>query len=90
MYKVKTEWYFAQSKSHLALPTTEREMWLMVSEVTEYWLSMTQVLDQKIDDVLPQLSEEVRAKVQHFLKNMWEALDGYAQQAGKKKVWYLR
>ena len=30
MYKVKTQWYFSQSKSMLALPSSERELWVLV------------------------------------------------------------
>ena len=50
MYKIKTEWYFSQSKSHLALPVSERELWIAI-------------LDQKLDDLYPKLSIEVKSKV---------------------------
>ena len=48
-YKIKSEWYFSQSKSHLALPTSERDLWLSI-------------LSNKIDDVRTQLTVEVKKK----------------------------
>eukprot|EP01114_Cavostelium_apophysatum_P007449 TRINITY_DN19552_c0_g1_i1.p1 TRINITY_DN19552_c0_g1~~TRINITY_DN19552_c0_g1_i1.p1 ORF type:complete len:420 (+),score=92.83 TRINITY_DN19552_c0_g1_i1:68-1327(+) len=67
MYKVKTEWYFSQSKSHIALPNNEREMWLMV-------------LDQKLDDVYPKLSAEVRQQVDSFSQRLFAEVDRVAAE----------
>lgn len=75
MYKVKTEWYFSQSKSHLALPNQEREVWAMVQSYIEL-VNLLQVLDNKLDDLLPKLSLEVKKKLDDFINKLF-------QEAGK-------
>jgi len=55
------EWYFAQSKSHLALPNNERELWAVV-------------LGQQLDDLLPKLSEEVKKKLNKFENDLFAGL----------------
>eukprot|EP01119_Soliformovum_irregulare_P025753 TRINITY_DN9623_c0_g1_i2.p1 TRINITY_DN9623_c0_g1~~TRINITY_DN9623_c0_g1_i2.p1 ORF type:complete len:336 (-),score=119.52 TRINITY_DN9623_c0_g1_i2:230-1237(-) len=67
MFKLKTEWYFSQSKSHLALPNQERDVWAMV-------------LDSKVDDLLPQLSAEVTKKLQDFQVKLFSAVDEISEK----------
>ena len=66
--KIKTDWYFAQSASHLALPSSERKLWELV-------------LGGTIDDLLPRLSAEVRTKVEAFAARLFGRL---AEAAEKK------
>ena len=61
MYKIKSEWYFAQSKAHLALPTSEREMWSVL-------------LSNQMDDILPKLTIEVKEKVNSFSNLLFHRL----------------
>lgn len=114
MFKLKTEWYFSQSKSHLALPNQEREVWAMVSSLTfklntefqvektnSSWIAnfiipklnlpprssefqveiqVEQVLDSKVDDLLPQLSAEVTKKLQDFQMKLFTAVDEISEK----------
>ena len=54
----------------MALPTSEREFW-------------AKVLDQTIDDILPSLSDEVRAKVERFRQRVYDAIDVISKDAAK-------
>ncbi len=80
--KLKSDWYFAQSKSHMKLPNKERELWKMVRgkktkkkkkmrdrNVSNAWLK---IFEGTIDDLLPQLTEEVRAQVELFTQKLLE------------------
>lgn len=66
-FKIKSEWYFAQSKSHIALPNSERQLWHLI-------------LSGQVDDVLGNLSAEVRRDVEAFTQSLFEALSQSADR----------
>jgi T4 RnlA family RNA ligase len=59
--KLKSDWYFAQSKSALQLPSSERQLWRLI-------------LDGTLDDLLPSLTSEVRASLEAFCRSLFERL----------------
>lgn len=68
IYKIKTDWYFSQSKAHLALPTSERELWLMI-------------LNQKVDDIRPSLTPEVSKVLDSFIQKLYDELEKISKEA---------
>jgi hypothetical protein len=69
--KLKSDWYFEQSKSSIKLPNKERDVWKMVS-FSNFKKTIlkknTQILEGSMDDLLPQLSVEVRVLVESFCR----------------------
>lgn len=64
-FKIKSDWYFAQSRSHLLLPSSERQLW-------------GAILSGTMDDLLPKLTPEVRDRVEKFSESLFGALQSFA------------
>jgi hypothetical protein len=71
-YKIKTEWYFSQSKTSHMLPNSERDLWNLI-------------LSGEIDDLLPGLAEgPVRVKIQEFCEELFREMARVADELAAK------